>query len=43
MRAYLCELQIAGIETNAEEQLRILKYDRFVDGTYDTTSMEDFK
>ena len=43
MRAYLCELQIVGVETNIEEQLKILKDPAFVSGTYDTTSMEDFK
>lgn len=40
MRAYLCELQIVGVETNIEQQLRILKEPSFVSGTYDTTSME---
>lgn len=40
MRAYLCELQIVGVETNIEQQLRILKDPSFVSGTYDTTSME---
>ena len=43
MRAYLCELQIVGVETNIEEQLKILKDPAFVSGTYDTTSMEAVK
>ena len=43
MRAYLCELQIVGVDTNIEEQLKILKDPAFVSGTYDTTSMEAVK
>ena len=43
MRAYLCELQIVGVETNIEEQLKILKDPAFVSGTYDTTSMEGLR
>ena len=43
MRAYLCELQIVGVETNIEEQLKILKDPAFVSGTYDTTCMEAVK
>ncbi len=43
MRACLCELQIAGVNTNIEEQLKILKSEDFVKGTYDIRSMEKFK
>lgn len=39
MRAALCELVIDGIQTNIEEQLRIIADDRFVSGEYDLTFM----
>lgn len=39
MRASLCELVIDGIETNIEEQLRIVEDDRFTSGNYDLTFM----
>lgn len=39
MRAALCELVIDGIETNVEEQLRIIGDDRFISGNYDLTFM----
>lgn len=39
MRAALCELVIDGIQTNREEQLRILADERFASGTYDLTFM----
>ena len=37
MRAALCELVIDGIETNVEEQLRIVEDERFISGDYDLT------
>ena len=43
MRAYLCELQIEGVETNIAEQLRILQSRSFVDGSYGIRFMEDFR
>ena len=39
LRAALCELVIAGIPTNIEEQLRIVADERFVSGDYDLTFM----
>ncbi len=39
MRASLCELVIAGISTNIEEQLRIVEDERFASGHYDLTFM----
>ena len=39
MRAALCELVIDGIETNVEEQLRIVEDERFISGDYDLTFM----
>lgn len=39
MRAALCELVIEGIETNVEEQLRIVEDERFISGDYDLTFM----
>lgn len=41
MRAYLCELQIIGVKTNIEEQLRILQSRSFIDGSYDTRTLEE--
>ena len=39
MRAALCELVIDGLPTNIEEQLRIIKDERFASGNYDLTFM----
>ncbi len=39
IRAALCELVIEGIETNIEEQLRIVEDERFTLGNYDLTFM----
>ncbi|MCR4891361.1 MAG: acetyl-CoA carboxylase biotin carboxylase subunit [Lachnospiraceae bacterium] len=39
MRASLCELVIDGIQTNIEEQLRIVEDERFTSGKYDLTFM----
>ena len=39
MRASLCELVIAGIPTNIEEQLRLVEDERFASGHYDLTFM----
>ncbi len=39
LRAALCELVIDGIETNIEEQLRIIGDERFLSGEYDLTFM----
>lgn len=39
MKAALCELLIDGIQTNIEEQLRILDDERFASGNYDLTFM----
>lgn len=39
MSAALCELVIAGIQTNIEEQLHIVEDDRFLSGEYDLTFM----
>lgn len=39
MRASLCELVIDGINTNIEEQLRIVEDERFTSGNYDLTFM----
>lgn len=39
MRAALCELVIDGIATNIEEQLGIVKDERFTSGNYDLTFM----
>lgn len=40
-RAALCELQIKGIPTNIEEQLRIVEDERFASGGYDLTFMSN--
>ncbi|MBQ4353254.1 MAG: acetyl-CoA carboxylase biotin carboxylase subunit [Clostridia bacterium] len=40
MKAALCELVIDGIETNIEEQLRILETPAFDDGSYDLTILD---
>lgn len=39
LRAALCELVTDGIQTNAEEQLRLISDARFVSGDYDLTFM----
>lgn len=39
IRAALCELVVDGIETNIEEQLRIVEDERFTSGNYDLTFM----
>ena len=39
LRAALCELVIDGINTNIEEQLRIIEDERFTSGGYDLTFM----
>ena len=39
LRAALCELQIQGIDTNIEEQLRSIADGRFRTGDYDLTFM----
>lgn len=39
MRVSLCELVIDGIQTNIEEQLRIVEDERFTSGNYDLTFM----
>ncbi len=39
MRAALCELVIAGIPTNIEEQLHIVEDERFTSGNYNLTFM----
>ncbi len=39
INASLCELVIEGIDTNIEEQLRIVEDDRFISGDYDLTFM----
>ncbi len=39
MNASLCELVIAGISTNIEEQLHIIEDERFISGNYDLTFM----
>lgn len=41
MKASLCELGIEGIEHNISEQLDIVSDERFMDGSYDLTFMED--
>ena len=41
LKAALCELVIEGIKTNIQEQLEIVSADRFMDGSYDLTFMED--
>lgn len=41
MKAALCELLIDGIKCNIAEQLDIISDERFVDGSYDLTFMED--
>jgi len=40
MKAALCELVIDGIKTNIHQQLRLVKDERFMDGSYDLTFME---
>lgn len=40
MRSALCELLIVGIDTNIEEQLRLLNDTRFLSGNYDTALLE---
>ena len=37
LRAALCELVIAGIPTNIEEQLQMIADERFISGSYDLT------
>ena len=39
LRAALCELVIAGVPTNLEQQLGIVDDDRFISGGYDLTFM----
>ena len=39
MRAALCELVIEGVNTNIEEQLRLIDDERFASGNYDLTFM----
>ena len=39
LRAALCELVIEGVDTNVEEQLRIIEDERFTSGNYDLTFM----
>ena len=39
LRAALCELVIEGVDTNVEEQLRIVEDERFTSGYYDLTFM----
>ena len=39
LRAALCELVIEGVDTNVEEQLRIVEDERFTSGNYDLTFM----
>ena len=41
MKAALCELVIGGIDVNIPEQLDIISDDKFMDGSYDLTFMED--
>ena len=41
MKAALCELVIEGIGCNIEEQLEIVSDEKFMDGSYDLTFMED--
>lgn len=41
MKAALCELVIVGIECNIKEQLEIISDEKFMDGSYDLTFMED--
>lgn len=41
MRASLCELVIDGIETNIDEQLKIISTPEFSGGTYDLTLLEE--
>ncbi|MBR3243647.1 MAG: acetyl-CoA carboxylase biotin carboxylase subunit [Parasporobacterium sp.] len=41
MKAALCELVIEGIKTNIAEQLEIISDDKFMDGSYDLSFMED--
>ena len=41
MKASLCELVIDGIETNIDEQLRIVSSPEFSGGTYDLTLLEE--
>lgn len=41
LKASLCELVIDGINTNLEEQLRIIDDDRFSSGKYDLTFMNN--
>ena len=39
LRAALCELVIEGVDTNVEEQLRLVEDERFTSGHYDLTLM----
>ena len=39
MRAALCELVIDGIQTNIEEQLKVVEDERFISGNYDLSFM----
>ena len=41
MKAALCELVIGGIECNIQEQLEIISDEKFMDGSYNLTFMED--
>ena len=41
MKAALCELVIEGIEQNIPEQLELVSDEKFMDGSYDLTFMED--
>ena len=41
MKAALCELVIEGIVQNIPEQLELVSDDKFMDGSYDLTFMED--
>ncbi|MBR4554558.1 MAG: acetyl-CoA carboxylase biotin carboxylase subunit [Ruminococcus sp.] len=40
MKAALCELVIDGIKTNIHQQLRLVRDEKFMDGSYDLTFME---
>ena len=41
MKAALCELVIEGIDQNIPEQLELVSDEKFMDGSYDLTFMED--
>lgn len=40
MKAALCEIVIDGVETNIEEQLKLISRAEFTDGSYDLTFMD---